>query len=56
MAKTFSDDAITIQQLRGNPRRRRKEAVVRTALAGAALLSMAISVATVSLQEDQSPS
>jgi phosphate transport system permease protein len=47
MATTSSDDALTITELRGNPRRRRKEGIVRAVLAGAAIFSMAISVAIV---------
>ncbi len=48
MATTFpSQPSITIQQLRGNPRRRRKEGIVHGILAAAALFSMAISVAIV---------
>ncbi len=47
MATSFSDDAVTIRQLRGNPRRRRKEAVVRFILAAAAVFSIVISVAIV---------
>ena len=47
MATSFSDDAVTIRQLRGNPRRRRKEAVLRFILAAAAVFSILISVSIV---------
>lgn len=47
MATTFSDPSITIEHLRGNVRRRRKEGIVRGILAAAALFSIGISVAIV---------
>jgi phosphate transport system permease protein len=38
---------MTVQRLRGNPRRRRKEGIVRALLAAAALVSIGVSVAIV---------
>jgi len=47
MASTPIDRTVTAASLAGNPRRRRKEALVRSILMGAAIFSLAISLAIV---------
>ena len=47
MATTMGEPAVSIKGLQGSPRRRRKEAVVRSILIAAAGISMVVSVAIV---------